>query len=139
MSEEARNVEMLRTLYARWHDSRGADVASWLECMADTVDWRSLAEGAAGMEFTQRAVGKDDVRGYFELLGRDWEMQSYTVDHFVAQGDRVVMLGRCAWKHRATGKFVDTPKADAITLADGKIVGFMEYYDTAQALAATVG
>jgi ketosteroid isomerase-like protein len=97
MSEEARNVEMLRTLYARWHDSRGADVASWLECMADTVD------------------------------------------HFVAQGDRVVMLGRCAWKHRATGKFVDTPKADAITLADGKIVGFMEYYDTAQALAATVG
>ena len=33
-------------------------------------------------------------------------MMEYEVDHFVAQGDRVVMLGRCAWRFKKTGKVV---------------------------------
>ena len=62
-------------------------------------------------------------------------MLDYTADEFVAQGDRVVMLGSCEWKHRGTGKTVKTPKADVIRMRDGKIVDFMEFYDTAAAIA----
>ena len=34
-----------------------------------------------------------------------------------------------------TGKIVETPKVDIITMEDSKIVDFFELYDTAKALA----
>ena len=64
-------------------------------------------------------------------------MMEFEVDHFVSQGDRVVMmLGRCAWKYRKTGKVVWTQKADSWRFENGKAVEFFEFYDTAQVLAA---
>ena len=63
-------------------------------------------------------------------------MMEYEAEHFVAQGDRVVMLGRCAWSYRKTGKVVWTQKADSWRFENGKAVEFFEFYDTAQVLAA---
>ncbi len=63
-------------------------------------------------------------------------MIEYVAEHFVAQDDRVVMLGRCSWRFRRTGKVVATPKVDSWRFAGGKAVEFYEYYDTAQLLAA---
>jgi ketosteroid isomerase-like protein len=138
MSIEDTNVAIVRRAYELWSETKAGSVDHWMSLMADYVDWRSMADGAPGLEFTCGASTREQVRGYLEGLTRDWEMLRYVVDEFVAQGDRVVMLGRCAWKHRATGKFVDMPKADVLRLRDGRIVGFMEYYDTAKAMAATV-
>ena len=88
------------------------------------------------MKFTRNGHSKPEVRRYFEELVRNWEMQSFTAQEFVAQGDRVVMLGNCAWKNRRTGKTLSTPKADVIRFREGKIVDFLEFYDTAAAIAA---
>jgi ketosteroid isomerase-like protein len=88
------------------------------------------------MEFTRACRSKEEVQTYFQELGKDWELLSYNADEFIAQGDRVVMLGSCEWKHRATGKIAKSPKADVHRLRDGKVVDFMEFYDTAVALAA---
>ena len=63
-------------------------------------------------------------------------MLELATEHFIAQGDRVVMLGRCAWRYKKTGKVVWTPKADFWRFADGKAVEYFEYYDTAQVHAA---
>ena len=65
-------------------------------------------------------------------------MIEYKVDQFVAQKDRVVMLGHCAWRNKHTGKVVQTPKADSWRFANGKAVEFYEYFDTAQVHAAVV-
>ncbi len=59
-------------------------------------------------------------------------MIEYVVDDLVAQGDRVVMLGRCSFRFRNNGRVVTTPKADAWRFKDGKAVEFFEYFDTAQ-------
>jgi uncharacterized protein len=61
----------------------------------------------------------------------------FTPEEFVVEGDRVVMIGRCAFRHRRTGKVVDTAKCDVWRFRQGKAVDFMEFYDTAQALEAT--
>ncbi|RZL89683.1 MAG: nuclear transport factor 2 family protein [Variovorax sp.] len=135
--EEQKNVEILRDGYQRWHESRADSAAYWMSLMADDIRWRSLGAGAAGAEFTRECCSKPEVQRYFEQLGAQWELISYTADEFVAQGDRVVMLGRAQWKHRTTGKIVDTPKADVHRLRDGKVVDFMEFYDTAAAIGAT--
>jgi hypothetical protein len=105
--------------------------------ISDEVQWHSLAAGAQGVEFTRCCSSKDQVKNYFLELAKSWEMVSYTADEFIAQGDRVVMLGSCEWRHRDTGKLLRSPKADVHRLRDGKVVEFMEFYDTAGAIAAT--
>ena len=133
---ETRNVELLRQGYKLWNDSKADSVGHWLNLVADDVKWTSLANGAAGMEFTAACGCKADVRRYFSELGKHWEMLHYTVEEFIAQGDRVVVLARCGWRNRDTGAAVETPKADILRMKDAKIVEYFEFYDTAAALAA---
>ena len=137
MSQENDNVAILKEAYRLWHEGRADSMEHWMGLMTDDIDFRSLAGGNKGMEFTKECCCKDEVRGYFEGLGADWEMVYYNADEFVAQGNRVVMIGSCSWRHRKTGNVVDTPKVDIFRMRDGKIAAFFELYDTAQIVAAT--
>jgi ketosteroid isomerase-like protein len=67
---------------------------------------------------------------YFQTLARDWEMVSFDCDRFIDGGDDVVMVGRCAWRNRATGKIVDTPKVDIWRFENGRAVEFLEMFDS---------
>jgi ketosteroid isomerase-like protein len=137
MSDEARNVEILKQAYKRWSESKGASADDWLKICADNIAFGSLAQGAApAARYLTAYQNRDTLRDYFAGLTRDWEMIEYVPEHYVAQGDRVVMLGRCAWRFKKTGAVVSTPKADAWRFANGKAVEFFEYYDTAQVFAA---
>jgi ketosteroid isomerase-like protein len=140
MSDETRNVDLLKQAYARWHDSKGGSADEWLKICADNIAFGSLAEGrAAGAHYLTAYQSSGALRDYFAGLTRDWEMIEYVPEQFVAQGDRVVMLGRCTFRYKKTGKVVSTPKCDSWRFADGKAVEFYEYYDTAQVHAAAAG
>jgi ketosteroid isomerase-like protein len=130
------NVERLRQAYQAWHDSRGKSSDVWLDLFADHFKLRSLGDGAQELEFSAPRDGKDAMRGYFASLERDWEMLFYHADEFVADGDRVVMIGRCGWKHRRTGKQNETPVVAYWRFQDGRAVEYFEFYDTAKSLAA---
>ena len=136
MSEEARNVEMLRKAVWRLERDARRQRRSVAGNLRREDRFGSLANGPPGSAYLTAYQARDDLKDYFAGLARDWEMIEYEVDHFVAQGDRVVMLGRCTWKYRKTGKVVWTPKADSWRFDNGKAVEFFEYYDTAQVLAA---
>jgi ketosteroid isomerase-like protein len=136
MSVEQSNVATLRQAYGRWAASKGTDGGTWSGIMSDDVSLGSLAEGAPEMPFTARRSGKEQLLAYLDGLARDWEMVSYEIGEYVAQGDRVVAIGRCAWRHRATGKVAESPKIDIWRFRDGKAVAFEEFYDTARVFAA---
>ena len=137
MSDEARNVAVLTEAYRRWNDSRGGSVDHWMSICADNISFGSLIQGAAPqVAYMTGYTARDELGRYFEGLARDWEMIEYKVNHLVAQQDRVVMLGHCAWRHKQTGKVVSTPKADSWRFANGKAVEYYEYFDTAQVYAA---
>lgn len=139
MSDEARNVEILKAAYQRWSETKGGSVDDWMKICADDIAFGSLAQGAAPpIQYLTGYSSRDMLKEYFAGLARDWEMIESVTDHFVAQGDRVVVLGRCAWRFKKTGNVVSTPKCDTWRLADGKAVEFFEYYDTAQVMAAAV-
>lgn len=53
-------------------------------------------------------------------------------------GDDVVMIGRCAWRRRATGAPVDSPKVDIRHFEFGKVTRFTELFDSL-AFARAVG
>jgi ketosteroid isomerase-like protein len=135
MSQED-NVRLLREAYQKWHDTKAGSVDHWLTLMTDDIQFRSLAGGAAKMEFTRASTCKEEVRSYFAQLTDQWRMNHYVIDEYIAQGDRVVALGNCSFEHKQTGKILDTPKADFHRFRDGKICEFFEFYDTAQAIAS---
>jgi uncharacterized protein len=131
-------VSKLREAYESWDASKGINHEKWMELMSDHVVFRSLAGGSSGLEFTKECHSKDDVRGYFAGLSKDWEMIHYTPEQFIVEGENVAVRGTCGWKNRETKKIVQTPKADFFRFQNDKIVEFFEFYDTAKAIAATI-
>jgi ketosteroid isomerase-like protein len=136
MGTPAQNVATLREAYRLWHETKGGSVKVWLDLMADDVKVRSLAAGGPAAPFTSAHNSKEQFERYFEGLLAEWQMIHYTTGQFIAEGDRVAMLGSTAWRNRKTGREVDTPKADFWTFRDGKVVEFYELYDTAALVAA---
>ena len=137
MTEANSNLDLIKEAYRRWNEEKGTAFDFWMDLLAEDVDFRSLGAGAAGIEFTKDRSSKDSVRSYFEGLGADWEMLHYSPEEYIVEGDRVVMRGHCGWRHRRSGKAVETPKADFFRFRDGKVVAFYEFFDTAAVLAAT--
>jgi uncharacterized protein len=135
MNEDNVNVGALKEAYRLWHETKAKSVDYWLDLMTEDVKFHSLAAGARTMEFTRTSDTKEQVKHYFAGLCADWEMMDYRVDEYIAQGDRVVALCRCSFRNKRTGKILDTPKADFHKFRDGKICEFVEFYDTAQAIA----
>jgi len=135
MSQEETHVILLKEGYKKWHDTKAGSVDYWLSVMTDDIQFRSLAAGAPKMEFTHTCACKEDVKAYFAQLTSEWEMIQFKIDEYIAQGDRVVALGSCAFRNKRTGKVLDTPKADFHKFRNGKICEFFEFYDTAQAIA----
>ncbi|MCX7311242.1 MAG: nuclear transport factor 2 family protein [Hyphomicrobiales bacterium] len=137
MGDETRNVEILKAAYQRWSDSKGKSADDWLRICAENIAFGSLAQGAPqGAAYLTAYSNRDALWDYFMGLARDWDMVEASMDHYVAQGDRVVAIGSCTWRYKKTGKVVSTPKADSWRFSDGKAVEFFEFYDTAQVHAA---
>jgi ketosteroid isomerase-like protein len=136
MSDEARNVALLKQAYKSWNDSKGGSVDEWMKICADNITFGSLAQGPSGANYLTAYNSRDALKEYFGGLSRDWQMVEYVAEDFVAQGDRVVMLGRCTWRYKKTGKVVETRKAASWRFAGGKAVEYYEFYDTAGVLAA---
>jgi hypothetical protein len=137
MSDEARNVEVLKAAYDRWRETKGASVDDWMKVCADNMAFGSLAQGRAeNARYLTAYSSRDALKEYFGGLARDWEMLDWKVNQYIAQGDSVAVVSHCTWKFKKTGKTVATPKVDIWKMAGGKAVEFYEYFDTAQVHAA---
>ena len=129
------HVEQLLKAYVEWDRTKAQNPDTWAGLIAEDIVWHSLPGVVPELDLSQPLRGKDAVARYFAALVQHWEMVEYKVDHLIAQGDRVAMLGTCAWRSRQTGKVVETPKADFFHFRGGKIVEFWEFYDTAKAIS----
>lgn len=136
MSNAAANKSILERAYKRWDETKGESLEELIAIFSEDVKFGSLAEGAEPATFTKLAVGKDQMRGYFDGLLASWSMDYYRIDHMIAEGDRVAAIGSTCWTCKHTDKKVDTPKVDVWTFKDGKAVEFYEYFDTARMLNA---
>ncbi len=129
-------LNRLRAAYKKWHDTRGKSAADWVALMADDIEMRSVADGAPGMKFSAPRKGKHTAHDYFAALDEEWEMIQYTPEVFLADGDRVAVFGKCAYKNRRTGKTAETHVANLWRFRHGLAVEYFELYDTAKAFAA---
>ena len=123
-------AQRLREAYALWSDSKGATSGHWLALLGDEIEMRSVLTPELPDDLAAIRQSRLEASNYFQTIARDWEMLEFTVQHMVDGGDDVVMVGRCAWRNKATGMVVDTPKVDVWRFTDGKAVSFLEMFDS---------
>ncbi len=116
MSDEAQNVAILKQAYANWSESKGGNVDEWMSIMADDIRFGSIAQGGHGTPYLTAYRNRDALGEYFGGLLRDWQMVEYSAHEFVAQGDRVVMLGHCTWRYKRNGKVVSTSQSRCLAV-----------------------
>ena len=80
--------------------------------------------------------GHDGAKKYFAAIEAGAEFEAFEPRTFLAQGENVVVLGFEKVRSKRTGRSYENHWVHAFTLADGKIVKFREYCDTATVAAA---
>jgi len=131
MAQWETGIDRLKAAYGAWSRTKGESADTWINLLADQVDFRSLANGRLGIPWTKTRTSPAEVREYLRGLMTTFQMDHYTVDRYICQDDTIVVICSTAWRNRATGKRFDTPKVDVWRFKDGKAVSFFEYYDTA--------
>jgi ketosteroid isomerase-like protein len=132
------NVQIIKNGYAAF--GRG-DMQGLMAFFADDIEWTIPGDGlpAAG---TFR--GHAGVADFFQKLTSVTEILVFEPREFVADGDRVIVVGWDRSRVKATNKIVENHWIMAWTLRNGKVTNFREYTDTlawarAHEIAASAG
>ena len=128
--DDRKPAARLRDAYALWSESSGTRSDQWIELLSDGIEMRSVLTPDLPDDLAATRRTMSGALEYFQTVARDWEMIHFICDRFVDGGDDVVMVGRCAWRNRATGRVVDTPKVDVWRFEGGKAVSFLEMFDS---------
>jgi uncharacterized protein len=130
MNEDS-NTQIVREVYEKFGSG---DIEGLLRLFHDEIEWAPPQVENAPWAGPRR--GRDSVREFFSILGENEEFSDFTPTEFIAQGDKVVVLGRAAAKVVPTGRNYSSEWVHIFTLKDGKITTFKEFMDTHAATLA---
>ena len=123
---EAANIELVQEGYAKFGDG---DIPGLLSLFWDGIRWQTpKVENAP---FTGDRSGLDSVKEFFAQLIDAEEFTRFEPLEFIAQDDKVVVLGEFAGTVKATGRSYETEWVHLFHVRDGKIVEFKEFLDSA--------
>ena len=121
-------TDVVRSLYAKL---TAGDAPGALTLMTDDVEWIPM------MDYKVEGRGPQKVlEGMLIPALTEWETFTLTPSEFVAEGNRVVSIGRFRSAHRTTGKLAEVNYAHVWEVREGKISRFRQYIDTAAIEAA---
>ncbi len=130
MNEEA-NVETIRRCYELYSSGDISELMKYLDPAA-TYSIPEVENSPYGGIW----YGREGFEKFFELLDLAEEVTDYEPREYIAQGDKVVVLGRSTATVRATGRHYSTEWVHIHTLKDNKLVSSVKFFDTAAALRA---
>lgn len=122
------NVQTVKDFFAAMGDS---DRERLLALTADDIEWIIPGKDwpLAG---THRGHG--GLADFLQKASEEMETSTMEFHEYVAQGDRVLVVGFAEGKIKATNKAWKDDWVFAITILNGKVTNIREYVDT-QALA----
>lgn len=121
----------VRTVKAFFAAMGGGDKQAMFEFLAEDIEWIIPGEDWP-LAVTHR--GHAGVADLLQTASREMETSFPAPPEFVAQGDRVLVIGSARGSVKATGRAWVDDWVFAITVRDGKLTSIREYVDT-QALA----
>ncbi len=125
------NVQIVQDCYNKFGEG---DVAGILANCAEDVSWDTPEIENA--DFGGKRQGHDAVGEFFSQMSAAEETTKFEPTEFIAQGDRVVALGKYGATVRATGRSYESDWVHVFTVKDGKITSFHEFFDNALASRA---
>jgi ketosteroid isomerase-like protein len=131
---ELDNTQRVKDTYAAF--GRG-DVPTLLEALADDVEW--VAPGPSDVPTTGTRRGKQAVQAWFGILAEALDFRVFEPREFIAQGDKVVALVHTEVTSRRNGREFGGNAAHLWAFADGKVIRFEAFEDTAALAAAYRG
>ncbi len=128
---EQQNIEIAKRCYETFSAD---DIPALLELFAEDIKWR--APQIEGAPYSGNYDGRDEVGGFFSTLGETEEFSNFEPREYIAQDDRVVVLGSMTATVNDTGREYQSDWVHIFTLRDGKVADFLEFFDTAAASKA---
>ena len=131
MSEQE-NLDVVRKGYEAF--GRG-DIPGLISLLDAQITW--VTPGPADLPVAGTRRGHQAVQEFFQTLSTVVDVVRFEPKDFIAQGERVVVLGDDTSRVKATGKTLEYRWAHVFTVRNGKVVAFEEFGD-ASALVAEV-
>jgi uncharacterized protein len=128
---EQDNVRCVKDIYDAF--ARG-DVPAVLDQLADDVDWYD--PGPAAVPHAGRYRGREDVGRFFSLLAETLNFEAFEPREFLADGDRVVVLGYLRATVKRTRRSFENEWAMVWRFEHGQVARWQVYEDTARELEA---
>ena len=125
MNENA-NTDLVRSGYEKF--SKG-DIQGLLSLFSDDIDWSTPHLEDA--PFGGRLLGLQALGEFFQKLGEAEEFSFFEPTEYIAQGNRVVVLGRSKATVRSTNRSYEIDWVHIFTVHEGKVTNFAEYFDSA--------
>lgn len=126
MSETKVNTDIVQSGYEKFGSG---DVAGLLESFADNILWQ--VPEIENAPFTGTREGKQAVAEFFKLLSENEKFDRFEPLEFIAQNDKVVVLGEVAATVNSTGRSYESQWVHVFTVLDGRVTEFQEFFDTA--------
>lgn len=123
---ESDNTRVVRDAYQKF---TSGDIDGLLGTFTEDIDWN--VPEINGAPQTGHRKGLDNVREFFGLLDEYEEFSNFEPREFITEDDRVVVLGSSTGKIKPTGRNFETDWVHIFTVRDGRIAGFLEFFDTA--------
>ncbi len=112
------------------------DIPGVLRHVSEDARWN--APGPASVPYFGDRSGHGGATEFFVQLGANVDFEHFEPGAFIAEGDRVVVLGRERGRVKGTGKTFDNDWALVFTVEGGKVTGFQCYENTAAIAEAFV-
>ena len=123
---EHKNTRSVQQFY---QSQKAGDIQSLLNSLARDVEWE-LPE-MENVPFAGKWQGREGVGQFFGKVSEVQDVVEFEPEEYIAQGNKVVVLGRFSMRIKATGRDVSSTWAHVWTVEDGRITRFYEYVDTA--------
>lgn len=122
------NTEIVKKAYECFGTG---DIEGLMELYSEDVSW--ITPKVDNAVHSGARAGKAAVAEFFQLLDESEEFSEFEPTEFIAEGDKVVVLGKLTATIKATGKTYSSDWVHITTVKDGKITGFLEFFDNAAA------
>jgi len=123
---ERENTQLVQQAY---HAFQNGDIPALLNALSEDVEW--VVPEVEGLPGRGTWRGPEQVGEFFRILSDTQEPRQLDLREFVAQGDKVVLLGHYVWHVKDTGKEWESDFVHALSVREGKVTRFQEYTDTA--------
>lgn len=129
---EGTNLQIVKNVYAGF---AAGDMEAVLKDMGDGIVWTHPGDPDQ-IPFAGIFEGKAGVSRFFEIVFEQIDVLEQNIKSFIDGGDSVIVTGYEHMKVKNTGREYKSNWIHMYTLADGKIVAFEEFIDTAELVSA---